>query len=133
MSRLENHVSFLVTDTFRQIGNVKERLMKMLDIPDENAFRVLLTSLKSVPDRYVIKELTLYVDRQQRRPVDLPETSRQYLSDPASIRAYFADFKETAMPKNRLDMWKMLARALIQYERILRGNPKTRFNILTYY
>lgn len=121
MKRLETHVAFLMTDDIQQIVDVKERLMKVLDVPDENAFRVLLTRMKSVPDRHVIKELTMYIDGQQRQPVDLPETSRSYLSDAASIRAFFSNLKSTAIPKNRLDMWKMLSRALIQYEQILRG------------
>lgn len=103
-------------------GSTKERLMKVLDIPDETEFRVLLTTMRSVMDRDLVKELSSFIRHQQSRPADQPVTSRRYLMDPGTIRAHFSRFKETAVPKKRLDMWKMLARALIQYERILRGD-----------
>lgn len=103
-------------------GSTKEKLMKVLDIPDETEFRVLLTTMRSVMDRDLVKELSSFIHHQQSRPADQPVTSRRYLMDAGTIRSHFSRFKETAMPKKRMDMWKMLARALIQYERILRGN-----------
>jgi hypothetical protein len=124
IERLEKNLKFL-TDAVVCADNPKERLMKALDFPDEHEFRVMLSSIRSVPDSELMKELACYVHLQRSRPADQPVTSRRYLTDAAAIRSHFELFKETAVPKKRLDMWKMLARALIQYERILRGNTKT--------
>lgn len=118
--RLEKNLRFL-TDTISEVDSPKERLMKALDIPDEHEFHVLLTAMHSVPDSDILKELACYIQQQRSRPADQPVTTRRYLADAATIRNHFELFKETAVPKKRLDMWKMLARALVQYERILRG------------
>ncbi|KZS13586.1 putative Dynein regulatory complex protein 1 [Daphnia magna] len=117
--RLEKNLQFL-TDTISEVDSPKERLMKALDIPDEHEFHVLLTDMHSVPDSDILKELACYIQQQRSRPADQPVTTRRYLADAATIRNHFELFKETAVPKKRLDMWKMLARALVQYERILR-------------
>ena len=121
IDRLEKNLKFL-TETVPNIEGTKERLMKVLDIPDEHEFRLLLKTMQTVPDSEFVKELACYIHQQRARPADQPATSRLYLVDPATIRAHFSLFKETAVPKSRLDLWKMLSRALIQYERILRGN-----------
>jgi hypothetical protein len=118
--RLDKNLKFL-TDTVASVDNAKERLMKALDIPDEHEFRILLSAMRLVPDSDLMKELACYIHQQRSRPADQPVTTRFYLADVATIRSHFQLFKETAVPKKRLDMWKMLARALIQYEQILRG------------
>lgn len=121
IDRLEKNLKFL-TETVPNAESSKERLMKVFDIPDEHEFRILLKSMQKVPDSDIMKELACYIHEQRARPADQPATSRRYLVDAGTIRAHFALFKESAVPKSRLDMWKMLSRALIQYERILRGN-----------
>nr|CAH0109653.1 unnamed protein product [Daphnia galeata] len=130
IERLEKNLKFL-TDAVVCADNPKERLMKALDIPDEHEFRVMLSSIRSVPDSELMKELACYVHLQRSRPADQPVTSRRYLTDAAAIRSHFELFKETAVPKKRLDMWKMLARALIQYERILRDRLTLAADLLT--
>lgn len=114
----------MFVDTMPNVGSTKERLMKALDLTDEQEFRALLTSILTVPDKDVMKELACFLHQQRSRPADQPASSRRYLVDAASIRAHFSLFKETAVPKTRMDMWKLLSRALIKYERILRGNKK---------
>lgn len=128
MDRLEKHLQFLVIDSQRNAATAKERLMKVFDITDESVFHSLLTRMRGIADCDLLKELACFVHQQQSRPADQPVSSRRYLTDVATIRAHFSQFKETAVPKKRLDMWKMLARALIQYEMILRGNHRSKLN-----
>lgn len=129
MDRLEKHLKFLVIDSQWNAATAKERLMKVFDITDESVFHSLLTRMRGIADCDLLKELACFVHQQQSRPADQPVSSRRYLTDVATIRAHFSQFKETAVPKKRLDMWKMLARALIQYEMILRGNHQSKLNL----
>lgn len=124
ISYLEKDLKFLLirpngTPAFH--GPAEERLMKTLDVPDRQEFECLLQKLGSVHEKEVMFNLTEFVRRHHSRKVDDSKT-RPYLANTQTIRAFFEQFKENAMPRTRLDMWKMLSRALIQYERILRGN-----------
>lgn len=132
VSHLEKELKFLL---IRPDGNpavsgtLCERLMKTLDVPDQQEFEILLKKLASFPEKESMFHLTEFVRRHHSRKVDDTKT-RPYLTDPQSIRDFFEQYKKNAVPRNRLDMWKMLSRALVQYETILRGNIHS---ISTYY
>lgn len=123
MGHLEKELKFLLIrpDESPAVNGTRcERLMKTLDIPDQQEFETLLQKLGSIPEKEIMAQLTEFVRRHHSRNVDDTKT-RHYLTDANSIRSFFERYGENAVPRNRLDMWKMLARALIQYERILRG------------
>ena len=125
VKHLERNLQFLLVA--KEGGNeqqlpIEERLMKALDLTDQQEFQTLLTRLDSSgrPSE-VLRELALQIRQQREQCVDPVVSARPYLIDAEHIRAHFAFLRDTAVPRHRLDLWKMLARALVQYERILRG------------
>ena len=135
IQHLENELKFLL---IRPDGNptvsgtLCEQLMKTLDVPDLQEFETLLKKLASVPEKETMLHLTEFVRRHHSRKVHDAKT-RPYLTDPQTIREFFEQFKKNALPRSRLDMWKMLARALVQYERILRGNSLSKLTHFRFY
>lgn len=129
MENLEKNLGFLLMtggqeeDPPVRPEERRERLRKALDLSDDQELRALLSSLRPVKPREVTNELARKIRSHKVQSVD-PSTVRTYLTDASTIRAHFGRFKDTAVPPIRLRLWKMLSRALIQYERILRGKFK---------
>lgn len=126
INHLEKELRFLLTSNSDTTAlDRQEKLKKALDLPDDQEFRAILYGLASSSkrgcDSEVLKDLAQRIRMQRTQSVTDPATTRAYLADPISIRAHFGSFKETAVPRVRLDLWKMLSKALIQYERLLRG------------
>ena len=124
MDRLEKDLGFLLmADGSDPPKDRQERLKKALDLTDDQEFRAVLSNLRSIQPAKVTRELTERIGLQKSRKASSldPSAARAYLTDVSSIRAHFRRFKETAVPRVRLQLWAMLSRALIQYERILRG------------
>ena len=125
VKHLERNLQFLLVA--KEGGNeqqlpIEERLMKALDLPNQQEFQALLTRLDpgGKPGQ-MLRELALQITQQKDQSVDPVVIARPYLIDVQHIRAHFAFLRDSAVPRHRIDLWKMLSRALIQYERILRG------------
>ena len=97
--------------------------MKALDLPNQQEFQALLTRLDpgGRPGQ-MLRDLAVQITQQKDQSVDPVVISRPYLIDVQHIRSHFAFLRDSAVPRHRIDLWKMLSRALVQYERILRGN-----------
>ena len=126
VKHLEKELKFLLVTNNEEeeasTANIEERLMKALDLPNQQEFQALLTRLDpgGKPGQ-MLRELALQITQQKDQSVDPVVIARPYLIDVQHIRAHFAFLRDSAVPRHRIDLWKMLSRALIQYERILRG------------
>ncbi len=141
VKHLERNLQFLLvakegeaSETNEQQLPIEERLMKALDLTDQQEFQTLLTRLDPTgrPSE-MLRELAFQIKQQKEQSVDPVVSARPYLIDADHIRAHFAFLRETAVPRHRLDLWKMLARALVQYERILRGTTNNNSKLSTLY
>ncbi len=125
LNHIEKDLKFLMVnkDEEEAVGQSRrDRLKKALDVTDDQDFRSLMSGLGPTKNpAEITKELANRIRIQRTQSVDIAAT-RSYLTDAATIRTHFGRFKETAVPRARLELWKMLSKALIQYERILRGN-----------
>lgn len=87
----------------------------MLNVRSEREFQEMLDRLSYANPRSLITQLRRFKDQQK----SASQTLRGPLN-PQRIREHFTAVRE-AVPKTRIDMWKILSKALIRYERILQG------------
>ena len=88
----------------------------MLDLSSEQEYQSLLCQLMHSKPPSLMSDLAQYLDQRNGVSAD-----RRDLLDGDEMRKHFQRYQET-VPKCRVDMWKMLSRALVHYERILQGD-----------
>ena len=102
-------------------ADVKAQLMTALDVRSEREFQEMVDRLSYANPRTLVTQLRRFKQDQQ----SASRTPRGPLN-PQRIRQHF-DAVQQAVPKSRIDLWKMLSRALIRYERILQGRNLNRY------
>lgn len=88
-----------------------------LGLADEHEFQEFVDEMsRSATRSSLLKDVAAFIDKK----VNESSCHRHFLKDPAAARQHFQNYKDV-VPLARIDLWTMLTRALIEYERILKG------------
>ena len=94
--------------------------LQTLGLADDREFQEFLDEMSQCAPQTLLKDVIEYIRRRVQPMDEYHMTTGCYLVSPACARHHFLSYKE-AIPQARIDLWNMLTRGLIEYERILKG------------
>ena len=109
-------VNFCLKDDANVFDKSSRMTVQTLGLADEHEWQEFVDEMSRSTRSSLLKDVTLFIEKK----VNESSCKRSFLMDPAAARRHFHSYRDV-VPLARIDLWTMLTRALIEYERILKG------------